>query len=316
MEIRSLGAGRPRRFRLCGKIVRPSFAHGAVAALLGAALLGAQEPAAISSLVVGGRFSYTTRPGDSLTRIGAQFGAPVAALARDNGLPPTARLRVGQPLQVDNRHIVPKTREDGILINVPQRMLYLFAAGQVAAHHPVGLGRPTWRTPLGDFRVQSKRRTPVWHVPPSIQEEMRQKGQEVKTEVPPGPDNPLGEYWLGLDRFDCGIHGTNAPASVYQFRTHGCIRAQPEAIAALFPHVAVGTPVEIIYEPVLVARTADGAIFLEVHPDVYRMGTDPRRVVEAAAAAPGVGARLDGKRAEQVIREREGLAREVTRPPG
>lgn len=293
----------------------PGLALAAVAALAAASLLGAQEPAGVSPQIVGGRFAYSAAPGDSLTLVGARLGVTVAALARDNGLAPTARLRVGQSLRVDNRHIVPKTREGGILINVPQRMLFVFTSGRVAAHYPVGLGRPTWRTPLGTFRVRSKRLNPVWHVPPSIQEEMRRAGQEVKTEVPPGPDNPLGEYWLGLDRFDCGLHGTNAPASVYQFRTHGCVRVQPEAMQELYPEVAVGTTVEIIYELVLLARTPDGAILLEVHPDVYRMGVDPRRVLEAAAAAAGLGPGVDWERAEQVIRERDGAVREVTGRP-
>lgn len=140
-------------------------------------------------------------------------------------------------------------------------------------------------------------------------------GQEVKAEVPPGPDNPLGEYWLGLDRLACGIHGTNAPASVYHFRTHGCIRVHPDDIAALFPLVPVGTPVEIIYEPVLMARTAERAVFLEVHPDVYRRGREPRGAVEAVAAAAGLGPALDWERIDQVIRDRDGVAREVTRRP-
>ncbi len=135
-------------------------------------------------------------------------------------------------------------------------------------------------------------------------------GHEVKTEVPPGPDNPLGALWLGLDRYECGIHGTNAPASVYHFQTHGCIRLHPEDIAALFPRVPQGTRVDIIYEPVLIARTAEGMIFLEVHPDIYRMGKDPHRVLEAA----GIGPEIDWQRVDQVIGEREGLARDVSRP--
>ena len=236
------------------------FIRGAAAAILGASLLGAQEPAPISSQLVGSRVTYAARAGDSLTAIGARFGVSVPALARENGLQPAARLKLGQALQVDNRHIVPVTRDDGIVINVPQRMLYHFARGSLVGHYPTGLGRPTWRTPTGTFHVRTKQENPVWHVPRSIQEEMRRTDQEVKTLVPPGPDNPLGQYWLGLSRFDCGIHGTNAPTSVYQFRTHGCIRLHPEDIAELYPQVAVGTMVEIIYEPVLMARTAEGTI--------------------------------------------------------
>ena len=52
--------------------------------------------------------------------------------------------------------------------------------------------------------------------------------------MPPGPDNPLGKHWLGLSIHGYGIHGTIAPSSIYQFRTHGCIRLHPDDIAELF----------------------------------------------------------------------------------
>src|SRR5688572_32042800 len=52
--------------------------------------------------------------------------------------------------------------------------------------------------------------------------------ERVRKKVPPGPDNPLGEYWMGLSATCCGIHSTNAPQSVYQFKTHGCVRMRSE----------------------------------------------------------------------------------------
>ena len=195
--------------------------------------------------IVGGEFIYTVRRGDSLTAIGARFGVDPLMLARSNGLSPRSRLSVGQSLQVDNRHVVPTAMDEGILINVPQRLLFLFHAGALVAWYPVGLGRPDWETVLGRFAVRTKEREPTWHVPVSIQEEMREHGEPVRTEVAPGPDNPLGKYWMGLTGSACGVHGTIAPASIYGFRTHGCIRLHPDDIADLFPRVVVGTPVRI-----------------------------------------------------------------------
>ena len=90
-------------------------------------------------------------------------------------------------------------------------------------------------------------------------------------EVPPGPGNPLGAYRLRLDNPAYSIHGTNAPASIYGFPSHGCIRLHPEDIADLFALVARGTPVQILYETVLVAVLPDGTVYLEAHPDIYGM---------------------------------------------
>ena len=103
-----------------------------------------------------------------------------------------------------------------------------------------------------------------------IQEEMRREGNPVLTTVPPGPANPLGRHWIGLTLPGVGIHGTNVPESIYRSTTHGCIRMHPEYVAALLEEVAVGESGMTIYEPILVAVTADGRIFLEVHPDIYK----------------------------------------------
>ena len=53
---------------------------------------------------------------------------------------------------------------------------------------PVGLGDKEWTTPVGKFRIGEKRVHPTWHIPPSLQYKYPVKA------VPPGPDNPLGEY--------------------------------------------------------------------------------------------------------------------------
>jgi len=66
--------------------------------------------------------------------------------------------------------------------------------------------------------------------------------------VPPGPDNPLGKYWMRLSETEYGIHGTNTPWAVGRNVTRGCIRLYPEDIAFLFSRVLPKTPVEVIYQ--------------------------------------------------------------------
>lgn len=158
----------------------------------------AQVPFVLAQALVGGVFAHVVRPGESLTLIGARHGLDPRPLARENDLDWQALLRPGQRLKVDNRHLVPQPRTNGIVINIPQRLLFLFREGRVVAHYPVGLGRPDWPTPVGRFRVREKAVDKSWIVPPSIQAEMAAKGQVVRERVPPGPDNPLGRHWMGL----------------------------------------------------------------------------------------------------------------------
>ncbi len=268
------------------------------------------EPPAAGAALSGGVFEYTVRAGDSLTSIGARYGIPAATIARDNGRDTGSVLPIGTTLALDNRHIVPAGIDRGMLINVPQRMLFLFS-DEGSRAYPVGLGRRDWPTPLGEFRVIVKKEQPTWHVPPSIQEEMRRAGRTPVAIVPPGPDNPLGRYWIGLSIPAIGVHDTIAPSSVYSFLTHGCIRVHPDLVVDLFGRTAVGMPGRIVYEPVLVAVSGN-RLYLEVHPDVYRRRGESLTALQALTADLAVAERMDWTRAGRIVQLREGVARDVT----
>lgn len=251
--------------------------------------------------------------GDTLRSLGSRFGVDPATIARDNGRALDAPLRVGDSLSIDNRHIVPALPAGvTLVVNVPQRMLFAMTGSGVTAY-PAAVGRRDWPTPLGEFSIATKETNPTWDVPESIRAEARRAGRTLPVKVPPGPDNPLGAYWLGLSIGSVGIHGTNAPTSVYQVVTHGCIRLQPHDIAALFGHVGVGARGVLAYEPVLMA--IHGAeVFVEAHRDIYRRGpADALEFVRIRAYEFGVLDRVDWDRAAAVIRERAGIARPVTR---
>lgn len=266
----------------------------------------------LPDVVTGAAFDHMVQPGDFLTKIGARHGLDAPLLARQNGIDYDDLIHPGQLLNINAPHIVPERLTDGILINLPQRMLFFFRAGALSRAYPVGLGRADWPTPSGEFTVRSREVNKAWLVPVSIQEEMRREGKIVQTRVPPGPDNPLGKYWLGLSRPGYGIHSTIAPMSIYQFRSHGCIRVHPDDIQAMFPDVWIGMPVKIIYRPLLLAQRPDGRLFLEAHPDVYRRGAATVPALQALAAAYGLSERIDWAAAEAAITRKDGVAREVT----
>ncbi|HSK28725.1 MAG TPA: L,D-transpeptidase, partial [Candidatus Limnocylindria bacterium] len=165
------------------------------------------------------------------------------------------------------------------------------------------------------FRVVEKREDPTWHVPPSIQEEMRRAGKPVATCVPPGPDNPLGKHWLRLSIGGYGIHGTIAPASIYQFQTHGCIRAHPDDIAALYSEVSLGTPVTLVYRRLMIAKVGR-QVFLEVHRDVYGKEPHIETRFEELLRTMNLESMVDRQLAEDIIRKQDGIAREITRGMG
>ena len=277
------------------------------------ALLALLPPAdfVVSTQIGGGVFEHAVARGDTLASLASRFGVDAREIAAANSLPRSAVLSLGRILRLDNRHIVPTTADDTrIVINVPQRMLFLLEAGALVAAYPVAVGARTTQTPLGGFEIVLKEEDPTWNVPLSIQEEMRREGRPVLTSVPPGPDNPLGRFWLGLSLPSVGIHGTNSPRSIYRHVTHGCIRMHPDDVTALYSRVETGTAGRIVYEPVLLAETAEG-IFLEAHPDVYRMATDTGARVRQLAAAGDLVDDIDWSAVALELTARRGVARLV-----
>ncbi|MGE0444413.1 MAG: L,D-transpeptidase family protein [Vicinamibacterales bacterium] len=261
--------------------------------------------------LVGSAFEYTVQAGDSLRRLAARFGVPVQTLATMNGRGVRDVLHPGDRLVVDNRHIVPGDPAVPLLLNIPQRLLYLRSGTEVRVY-PMAVGTSGWPTPAGAFHIVDKEERPTWDVPVSIQEEMRQQGRPVLTRVAPGPENPLGAYFIRLSFSGIGIHGTNAPASIYQFATHGCVRLSPADIADLYPRVEIDMRGLAIYEPVLMT-VSDGRIWLEVHPDVYRRAPAALKTVTAIASALGVRERMDWTLAADAVRRPAGIAVDVTR---
>lgn len=265
----------------------------------------------------GSRRVHIVRAGESLSSVGARFGIEPRVIAATNFLPADAWLRLGQWIVIDDRHIVPAPQAlDEIVVNIPQRMLFHFADGALVGAYPVAVGHPASPTFVGAFRVSTLETDPVWDVPLSIQAEQRAAGKEVLTHVPPGPTNPLGRHWIGLTQPGYGIHGTNAPWSIYGFRTHGCIRLHPDDIAALFRSTRLGMAGRVIYEPVLLAETATQRILLEIHPDPYRRQPDVMAAVYSLSRQLAWTFRIDWDKVRLAVRDRDGTPRDVTyRPP-
>jgi L,D-transpeptidase ErfK/SrfK len=293
--------------------MRRAFSGLVLSALAGTVAVAAATPdSPTSGRLVGTVRTHTVVMGETLGGIAARVGVAARTIADDNGLRLEAALDVGRQLRIDGRHVIPAAAVPGVIvINVPQRLLF-FADGDQTTAVPVAVGRRSWPTPLGEMRVVSKEVDPTWDIPPSIHAEALEKGVVLPPFIPPGPDNPLGRFWLGLSRGGVGIHGTNAPGSIYGAVTHGCVRVHPDDIEALFPRVAVGTVVQVIYEPVLVAAVG-GELFLEVHPDVYRRSGSLEALARAAARAAGLSDAIDWAAADRVVAARAGVARTVTR---
>ncbi len=267
---------------------------------------------ACADSIIGGDVEYSVVKGDTLELIGAKLGVDWRILVRDNRIDIRKPLKIGLRVRANTRKLIPKRVDNGIIVNIPDKMLYFFKDGTLAEAFPVGLGMPSWKTPTGNFSVIRKEAEPTWHVPQSIQKEMEMKGQPVQEIVPPGPDNPLGGYAIKTSMPAILIHETIWPTSVHQFRSHGCIRVLPDNINRLFKKVAINTPGEIIYEPVKIAISDEGRIFLEVNRDVYRKVKDLGKETRAVIEKLSLSERVDWAKVEKTVNEKSGIVEDIT----
>jgi lipoprotein-anchoring transpeptidase ErfK/SrfK len=93
------------------------------------------------------------------------------------------------------------------------------------AHFPCSIAQSVHKRPLGRLEVAHIVENPNYTFNPAIfteSTEARQLGRKLV--VPPGPNNPVGVAWIGLDRPGYGIHGTPLPEKVGRTESHGCFR--------------------------------------------------------------------------------------------
>jgi L,D-transpeptidase ErfK/SrfK len=265
--------------------------------------------------VAGGEEVIDIQGRTTLGRLSQEKGVRWLTVAQRNGLKKPYKLKPGMAIKIDNTHIVPAELNDGMVINLPELNLYHFQRGIYQRRYALAVGKPSWPTPTGNYKIYEKRKNPTWNVPPSIQEEMEEMGHEVVEKVPPGPKNPLGKFWMGTTASGVGIHATNRPWSVGYSVSHGCIRMHPDEISQLFPQIEVGTPVKIIYRPIKIAVTSAGRVYLEANPNIYQWELHALDYVKSMAEYYQIQERIDWDKVPAILKARDGIAREVTKDP-
>ncbi|HET7572523.1 MAG TPA: L,D-transpeptidase family protein [Gaiellaceae bacterium] len=164
---------------------------------------------------------------------------PTRILIR-NALRDGSRDTVSVPMRPVKPTLDPVARGPVIVIRRGTNRLTLYRGTHVVRTFKVATGQPRYPTPLGRFHIVVKWKNPTWY--PPVNDDWA-KGLKP---VPPGPNNPLGTRWMGIDSPGVGIHGTDEPASIGYSLSHGCIRMQVPQAEWLFDHVTVGTPVFIV----------------------------------------------------------------------
>jgi L,D-transpeptidase ErfK/SrfK len=270
--------------------------------------------------VIGSMNTVTARYQDTLLDIAREHDVGYEAIVAANPGVDVWLPGDGARIVLPTQHVLPATPRTGLVLNLPEFRLYYYPAPRPGEQprvstYPVSIGDVDWRTPLGVTQVVAKVKNPSWNPPASIRAEHARDGEVLPAVVPPGPDNPLGEFALRLALPGYLIHGTNKPYGIGTRVTHGCVRLYPEHIARLYNELPVGTSVRIIDRPIK-AGWRDGVLYLEVHPPL-----DERRAQSGVTAAVAVviaatsmrKANVDWDAVSRAARERLGVPVAISR---
>ncbi len=157
-----------------------------------------------------------------------------------------------------------------IMINIPECRLYLYHNGGLFKTYKVAVGKADSPSPTGEFQIINKVINPTWY-------------PEDRPAIPPGPNNPLGKYWMGLNNKGYGIHGNSAAWSIGAPVSMGCFRMDNHEIEELFTIVPVGTGVKINYLTVKGMIDHVNQAWLEIYPDIYHRFNLELKVQEVLA---------------------------------
>ena len=189
--------------------------------------------AAVTGATASGPTFSAAKPGRAVDQ--RTMRAAIVGLLRDG---------TRTPLQLMTKRVAPQRTVakfgSAIVITRGTNTLRLYNGHKLVRTFSVATGQAIYPTPLGTFHIVVKWKNPWWY--PPVQDDWA-KGLKP---VPPGPSNPLGTRWMGLNAPGVGIHGTDAPTSIGYSASHGCIRMHVPDAEWLFERVRVGTPVVIL----------------------------------------------------------------------
>jgi L,D-transpeptidase ErfK/SrfK len=261
--------------------------------------------------VVGQLASVRLEKGDTLPDLARHFGLGVNAVTAANPGVDVWVPEEGRTVMLPLSFILPDSPRKGIVVNLATMRLFQYQGDErspVVSTYPIGIGTKDTPTPTGRMRVERKTARPTWHVPASIAARHKKKGDILPAQIPPGPENPLGDYALYLSKAGYLIHGTNKPASIGLQASNGCLRLYPENVKALYETTPVSTPVAIVDQPYLLGQR-DGIVYLEAHTPLEGSGAGAWTQIygKLRKLEKKLMRTLDWKKIEQVNSEARGI---------
>jgi lipoprotein-anchoring transpeptidase ErfK/SrfK len=162
------------------------------------------------------------------------------------------QVTVGTTAIIANVQLPVETRKAAYArINLEERVLQAFDdQTNLLAHFPCSIAQSVSQRPRGQLQVAVLIPDPNYTFDPNVfveSAEARQLGRKLV--IPPGPNNPVGTVWIGLNRPGYGIHGTPRPEQVGRAESHGCFRLANWNAEHLLRLSWLSMPIQVVDTP-------------------------------------------------------------------
>jgi lipoprotein-anchoring transpeptidase ErfK/SrfK len=163
----------------------------------------------------------------------------VGSMVRVPNVPPF-RIETIQP--VPDLPPRPEYAQRVINVDVKDRDLNLVETNRIVASFPITPGSKSLPAPVGSWKIAKVTTMPIFRWDKSMLMHGRRSGDYYN--IRPGPRNPVGVAWIGLNKKGIGIHGTDNPVTIGRSASHGCIRLTNWDASWLINQVTVGMTVQ------------------------------------------------------------------------
>ena len=158
------------------------------------------------------------------------------------------KVRAGTVLKIPNAgYPDPDGKATLVVIHLSGKYLEAFdAESNLLAHFPCSIAAHVEKRPVGRLHVAVVAPHPNYTFDPDIfPESPEARAIGHKLILPPGPNNPVGVAWIGLDKPGYGMHGTPSPEQIGHTESHGCFRLANWDAEYLVKLVWIGMPVQV-----------------------------------------------------------------------
>jgi len=152
------------------------------------------------------------------------------------------------PFKIEDMHqgfvaTKPELASRKVYVDTKEHFLLIYDNDQLIAEFPITPGSSTLPAPIGVWKILGIATMPVFrHDEGVLQHGVK---SDIAFNLPPGPNNPVGVLWIGLNKPHVGVHGTNNPETIGRAASHGCIRTANWDAARIKDLVSVGNVVSI-----------------------------------------------------------------------